>query len=176
MQQSFAIAPPPGYIAYSVIFKTNNSWQLYHFDTTLSLSYFMIINLKSVSSLFILGLRRNCFQLRILDLSLLTQSTQQWFQMSTSENTLLGFYGGPISSSIPANTSYVLELSRSTPYYCKLAYVDVQEFLHQGGYLGLINEYIWTIDSYDPHSLQNWLQGRSIPRETSLLELNSRSI
>ncbi len=69
------------------------------------------------------------------------------------ENTLLGFYGGQISSSIPADTSYVLELSRSSPYYCK--HVDAKDFLHQGGYLGLINEYIWSLDSYDPHTLQN---------------------
>jgi len=69
------------------------------------------------------------------------------------ENTLLGFYGGTITSTLPADTSYALELSRPKPFYKKN--VDAKAHLKTHGYLGLINEYIWTLDVYDPHSAQN---------------------
>ncbi len=69
------------------------------------------------------------------------------------ENTLLGFYGGKITNALPADTSYALELSRPKPFYKKN--VDAKDYLNEHGYLGLINEYIWTLDSYDPHSVQN---------------------
>ena len=68
------------------------------------------------------------------------------------ENTLLGFYGGILTRSPPSN-SYVFELSRHKPKYCTM--VDASAHLSTRGYLGYINEYIWTLNHYDPHALQN---------------------
>jgi hypothetical protein len=68
------------------------------------------------------------------------------------ENTVLGCYGGTINTQFVAS-DYSLLLSSTKPFY--QLYVDAQDHLQTFGYLGLINEYIWTLAVYDPHVVQN---------------------
>ena len=69
------------------------------------------------------------------------------------EGTILGVYGGQLHTHSPAYTDYALQLTSPSPQYNK--YVDASSTLTSYGYLGFINEYIWTHDTYDPMSTQN---------------------